>query len=266
MVSNTLKIKVPENPAAIRASIQEQVDKIKILSEKVNYKVQSDLFIQRVQEVISNPTVSDDDKQFLREKIEELKTQYAILFKEPYDPVVPPKPTVPPAPAPIKGPLLLNFPEGRPKPKPRGLFGVFGAVSDPDEWLRTLQEDVNAFNQAYNNTNFVKRVPGKASEGIGPGKLPLTQDTVETLKKINSIIRALIEKGLPSTKLITDDNISMERRSAIKPNLDTTIGQVNLTLGILFDDLKNNRKGGNHTTRRQRVRGMPKRAKTRRTY
>lgn len=116
---------------------------------------------------------------------------------------------------------------------------------DNDKWLRTLQEQVNIFNRAY-NTNLVY--------------------TNDDLKTINEIIKILNTQGIPSTTQLDDTDFSPSLRNRLKEKLDTRIAGINLAFTILYDDLVNKRRGGNHETRRHRVRGMPKRAKTRRMY
>jgi len=164
-------------------------------------------------------------------------------------------PPPPPPPPPTAGPLQLNFPPGRPKPA--------SFFSDPDKWLRTLQEDVNTFNRAYNNTNFYQRpVRGEPPKAVGPGTYDLTETRPTLTARINKIILNLNAKGLPSTTQIIEDDFSLD--NLVKNRFDEKITAINLAFGQLFDDLTNKRKGG--YTRRQRVRGMPKRVKTRRTY
>ena len=138
----------------------------------------------------------------------------------------------------VEGPLKLDFPAGSPKPA--------GYFSDPDKWLRTLQAQVNIFNRAY-NTNLVY--------------------TNDGLKTINEIIKILNGNGYPSSATQLDDtDFSSSLRNRLKEKLDRRIIEINLALGRLYDDPENKRRGGNHETRRHRVRGMPKRAKTRRMY
>jgi hypothetical protein len=225
-------------PADLQKQIQTAVDTIKTQTNKGDYKTRSNHFIKQATKALSDPKTTGLDKIFLQEKIAELKTLYRTKFGEEYDPVVPPKPTVPPLPPKDEGPLKLDFPAGRPKPA--------GYFSDPDKWLRTLQAQVNTFNRAY-NTNLVY--------------------TNDGLKTINEIIKILNGNGYPSSATQLDDtDFSASVRNRLQQKLDTRIAGINLAFTILYDDLVNKRRGGNHETRRHRVRGMPKRAKTRRMY
>jgi hypothetical protein len=218
-----------------------------------------DLFKQRGKDLravalVGAPGVFDAKPDIARRIMDHYTAVTGDPIPEP-EAAPPPPPPPPPPPRPTAGPLQINFPPGRPKPA--------GFFSDPDKWLRTLQEDVNTFNRAYNNTNFYQRpVRGEPAQAVGPGTYDLAETKTTLRTRIDKIILNLNSNGLPSTTQMVEDDFSLD--NLVKNRFDGKITAINLAFGQLFDDLTNKRKGG--YTRRQRVRGMPKRLKTRRTY
>ena len=177
-------------------------------------------------------------------------------------------------PPPVVGTGPLHMPLQRPI-KSKSFTGLF----DSEGWIRKLQTNIDDFNKTYNAMNLEtnKKNPRVLSpadfdnfnklivlihsivESLITNKVVTIDGDIATLRSLydNTYYKdAIFDYNSVYTKFATDTTKKIAAKGV------STIDFLNTQLALVQSKMK----GGNHETRRHRVRGMPKRAKTRRMY
>jgi hypothetical protein len=185
--------------------------------------------------------------------------------------LVPPKPAVPPPPPPPRGgPLKMPL---RRAIKSRSLINPFNS----EGWISKLQTDIENFNKTYNAMKLETK-PRSANELSEAdftnfnASISLIKTIAESLLRNNVVtiagdittLTSLYDNEKYKDGIFTYESVytkfTRDTSKSVANKGVSTINFLNEQLGLV----QNKMIGG--YTRRHRVHGMPKRAKTRRTY